>query len=160
MSFYSTSVHYVEGVGVTGRRSGDVLPKGLQQGTSKEQDVDHAMATVIESTQGLTPTYTEAHRRPDWPKWEKAIQKELKGLNNSSTWCLMKCPPDTNVVDSKWVLRIKKNAVGEIDKYKAPLVARGFTQIYGVDYYETYSPVARLVLFQLLMAITAPSGKT
>ena len=68
---------------------------------------------------------------------------------------MVKRPPDANVVDSKWVFRIKKNAAGEIDKYKARLVARGFTQIYGVDYYEMYAPVARLASFRLLMAIAA-----
>ena len=61
-------------------------------------------------------------------------------------------------MDSKWVLKIKKNAAGEFDKYKARLVARGFTQIYGVDYYKTYSPVVRLSSFRLLMAIAARNG--
>ena len=76
-------------------------------------------------------------------------------MNDYSTWHLVKCPPNSNIVDSKWVFRIKKNVAGEIDKYKARLVARGFTQIYGVDYYETYSRVARLASFHLLMAIAA-----
>jgi hypothetical protein len=160
-----------EGSGVTGGRGG-VLPKGIQQGTVVNEpdaiqvditgddgpDVEQAMATVIENAEGLTPTYAEARRRPDWPKWEEAIQKELKGLESSGTWRLVKRPTDTNVVDSKWVLKIKKNAAGEVDKYKARLVARGFTQIYGVDYYETYAPVARLASFRLLMAIAARNG--
>ena len=51
------------------------------------------------------------------------------------------------------MLRIKKNAAGEIEKYKARLVARGFTQIHGIDYYETYAPVARLASFRLLIAM-------
>jgi Reverse transcriptase (RNA-dependent DNA polymerase)/GAG-pre-integrase domain len=149
------------GSAVTGYRK-EILPKGMQHGAPKEPapDVDHAMATVIESAQGLTPKYAEARRRPDWPRWEEAIKKELRGLETSGTWCLVERPPNANVVDSKWVLRIKKNAAGEIDKYKARLVARGFTQIYRVDYYETYSPVARLASFRLLMAIAARNGWT
>ena len=62
------------------------------------------------------------------------------------------------MIDSKWVLRIKKNSAGEIDKYKARLVARGFTQIYGIDYYETYAPVARLASFRIILAIAARNG--
>ena len=155
-----------EGSGVTGSRKGG-LPKGMQSGTTasdvdkevdKEVEVEHAMATMIESTQGLMPTYAEAKRRPDWPKWEEAIKKELRGLDSSGTWRLVERPPNVNVVDLKWVLLIKKNAAGEIDKYKARLVARGFTQIYGVDYFETYSPVARLASFRLLMAIATRKG--
>ena len=149
-----------EGSAVTGMRGG-LLLKGIQHGRSLvEQDIEHAMATMIERAQGLKPSYAEAKRCPDWLKWEEAIRKELKGLNDSGTWRLVKHPPNTNMVDSKWVFRIKKNVVGEVDKYKARLVARGFTQIYGVDYYEMYSPVARLASFQLLMAIAAHNGWT
>src|ERR1700678_809399 len=68
---------------------------------------------------------------------------------------LGKRPPGANVVDCRWVLRIKKNAAGEIEKYKARLVTKGFTQIYGVDYYKTYAPIARLASFRLLLAIAA-----
>jgi hypothetical protein len=62
------------------------------------------------------------------------------------------------VVSSKWVLRIKKNAAGEIEKHKARLVARGFTQIHGIDYYETYAPVAWLASFRLLLAMANRNG--
>ena len=65
-------------------------------------------------------------------------------MKKTGTWQLVEWPPETNVVDNQWVLHMKKNAVGEIEKYKACLVAKGFTQIYGIDYYETYAPVARL----------------
>ena len=116
------------------------------------------MATVVESTEGSMPTYKEAKRHPDWPKWQEAIRKELDGLEKMGTWKLVKRPADTNVVDTKWVLRIKKNSAGEINKYKARLVVRGFTQIYGVDYYETYVPVARLASFHLMLALAARKG--
>jgi hypothetical protein len=151
---------------------GGTLPRGMQLGTPVVEEtaaehassvdiggeVEHAMATVVENAEGLTPTYEEAQKRPDWPKWEEAIRKELDSLEKMSTWRLVKRPPKTNVVDSKWVLRIKKNSAGEVDKYKARLVARGFTQIYGIDYYETYAPVARLTSFRLLLALAARNG--
>ena len=151
-----------EGMAVTGQRKG-ILPVGMREGTvvtsgDDAEAEEHAMATVIESAEGVMPTYEEACKRPDWPKWEEAIRKELASLKKSGTWELVKRPPGANIVDSKWVLRIKKNAAGEIEKYKAHLVAKGFTQIYGVDYYKTYAPVARLSSFQLLLAITARNG--
>ena len=166
-----------EGSGVTGSRTGGTLPRGMRPGTitstestrdntegaehatavDLEPELDHAMASIIE---GLEPSYEEAQKRPDWPKWEEAIKKELESLEKMGTWRLVKRPPGTNVVDTKWVLKIKKNSAGEIDKYKARLVARGFTQIYGVDYYETYAPVARMTSFRLLLAIAARNGWT
>ena len=96
------------------------------------REVDYAMATVISDAEGLEPSYEEAKRRLDWPKWKEAIKKELDSLEKMGTWQLVKRPPNTNVVGSKWVLRIKKNSAGEIEKYKARLVAKGFTQIYGI----------------------------
>ena len=165
-----------DGSAVTGSRAGGILPRGMQLGTSKPPDerietehatavnieskIEHAMATAVGGMEGLEPTYEEAQKRPDWPKWKEAIKKELDGLEKMGTWRLVKRPPNTNVVDTKWVFRIKKNSAGEIDKYKARLVARGFTQIYGVDYYETYAPVARLASFRLMLALAARNGWT
>ena len=147
-----------EGSGTSGLRS--TLPRGMQSGSilkSVDQEVaaEHAMASVIEGMEGSMPTYEEALKRPDWPKWSKAIDEEIDGLKRTGTFELVKRPPDTNVVGSKWVLKIKKDSAGEVLKYKARLVAKGFTQIYGVDYYETYAPVARLATFRILLALAA-----
>ena len=163
-----------DGSGVTGSRAGGILPRGMQTSTSNppdeineaehatavniESEIEHAMVTVVESVEGLMPTYEEAKRRPDWPKWQEAIKKELNGLEKMGTWCLVKKPPNTNIVNTKWVLKIKKNSAGEIDKYKARLVSRGFTQIYGVDYYKTYAPVTRLTSFRLMLALATRNG--
>ena len=161
-----------EGSGVTGEKSGKVLPKGMQSGTvlGGGSDAEHAtvvvggsgieyaMAMVVENAEGLTPTYEEARKRPDWPKWQDAILSELNSLEKSGTWRLVERPPGANIVDCRWVLRIKKNAAGEVEKYKARLVAKDFTQIYGVDYYETYAPVAKLASFRLLLAVAARNG--
>ena len=140
---------------MTGSRTGKVLPRGMRPGSTiaveSTEDVDHAsvvgcgpeinyaMAAVVENAEGLTPTFEEARKRPDWAKWQDAIQTELNSLEKNGTWHLVKRPPNTNIVDSRWVLKIKKNTAGEVDKYKARLVAKGFTQIYGIDYYKTYT---------------------
>ena len=157
-----------EGEGVTGIRS--FLPKGLQEGSSNDVELnvadewemvsveDFAMASVTESVEGIMPGFEEAKKRPDWPKWQGAIKAELENLKANNTWSLVERPSNANVVQSKWVLRIKKNAAGEIEKYKARLVAKGFTQVYGVDFYETYAPVAKLASFQLILALAARNG--
>ena len=144
---------------MTGQRS--ILPREMWPGSvikpveESIEEEEHAMATIIESAEGLMLPYEEVHKHLDWPKWEQAIRKELNSLKESSTWELVKHPPDTNVVDSKWVLQIKKNSAGEIEKYKVRLVAKGFTQIYGLDYYKTYAPVAKLTSFRILLALAA-----
>ena len=144
------------------------MPQGLQTVPEKEtargsgawevQEEDWGMAVMMDAAEDLNPTYEEAKRQSDWPKWEEAIRAELRSLEANKTWSVVERPKDANVVSSKWVLRIKKNAAGEIEKYKARLVARGFTQIHGVDYYEMYAPVARLASFRILLAMANRNG--
>ena len=155
-----------EGEGsASGRKGSSVIPKGIQLPPVVPEEVtenaevaeeDWAMATVMEAAECLNPTYEEAKRHSDWPKWQDAIKAELTSLEKNSTWSVVERPKGANIVDCKWVLRIKKNAASEIEKYKAQLVARSFTQIYGIDYYEMYAPVARLASFRLLIATVGP----
>ena len=70
----------------------------------------------------------------------------------NETWTLKALPPDRQAIKSKWVFRIKKNSDGSLDKYKARLVAKGFTQVYGVDFQETYAPVAGISTIRCLVA--------
>jgi hypothetical protein len=154
-----------DGEGVTSNRRADpAIPKGIQAidedaAVSDDWEMvgveDFAMAAITAGAEGLEPTFEEAKKRPDWPKWEEAIKIELAALERNGTWSITERLPGANVIGAKWVLRIKKNAAGEIEKYKARLVAKGFTQIYGVDFYETYAPVAKLSSFRLLLAIAA-----
>jgi hypothetical protein len=145
------------------------LPKGIQEGDEAAQmaeldgewefidsgDVASGMAAAMAEADALEPTYEEAQSRSDWPEWKKAIQIELNTLKAAGTWELVERPSNTNVVDSKWVFRVKKDADGNISKWKARLVARGFTQVYGVDYFETFAPVAKLASIRSILAIAA-----
>jgi hypothetical protein len=103
---------------------------------------------VVETadTEALEPhTLAEARKRPEWPQWEQAILEELEMLKAASTWRLEDAPPRANIIGLKWVLKAKKDAAGNIVRYKARLVTQGFSQIGGVDYDDTYVPVAKLM---------------
>ena len=146
---------------MSARPSDSLLPKGIQEAAEVADEwemvsvEDFVMVTVTEASEGIMPLYEKAKKCPDWPKWQEAINVEFQNLKMNSTLELVERPSGGNVVDSKWVFQIKKNAAGEIEKYKAHLVARGFTQVYRVDYYETYEPVAKLATFRLITAIAA-----
>ena len=113
------------------------------------------VATVVQETQDDPKTLQEASSREDWPLWKEAMDKELATLEEAGTWVTVPRPNGKNVVGSKWVFHIKRNADGSVNKYKARLVARGFTQIFGVDYYNTFSPVAKLASFRSVLALAA-----
>jgi histone deacetylase 1/2 len=63
-------------------------------------------------------------------------------------------PPGTNIIGSRWVFKTKHKADGSLDKYKARLIAQGFTQRYDVDYLDTYSPVVKPATVRLVLAIS------
>ena len=93
---------------------------------ANEKDIeegDWAMAAVMDTAEHLNLSYEEAKRRPDWLKWQEAIKAELASLEKNGMWSTVERPKGANVVSCKWVLRIKKNAASEIEKYKARLVA-------------------------------------
>jgi len=107
--------------------------------------MEYIFAAETADTEALEPcTLTEAKRRPNWPLWEKAIKEELATLKAASTWRLEEALPRVNIIGSKWVLKAKKDAVGNIVHYKARLVTQGFSQISSVNYDNTYALVAKL----------------
>ncbi|KAG7536508.1 GAG-pre-integrase domain [Arabidopsis suecica] len=91
-------------------------------------------------------------------KWTKAMDVELDSMELNKTWSVVSLPPGKNVVGCKWVFTIKYNADGSIERYKARLVAKGFTQQEGVDYFDTFSPVAKLASVKLILGLAAKKG--
>ena len=156
------------GIGTIDGSEKSNLPKGMQisepiaqieKEVEDENQIEHAMATVVSEMEAIDPlSLEEARRRPDWSKWDTAIQEELKALKKAGTWGIVERPKNRNIVKNKWVFRIKKDATGKVERYKARLVAKGFTQVHGVDYYDTWAPVAKLGSIRLLLAIAAQNS--
>lgn len=96
--------------------------------------------------------YKEIESRDDKHLWENAIKEELNSLIENETWTLVQKPVDRNIVDCKWIFTIKNDEFGKPMKYKARLVARGFSQEYLIDYNETFAPVARITSFRFILA--------
>ena len=161
----------MEGRGTwTDEPTNSLVPPGIQlmaEGGANDEELtdwlvvpDHvegyAFAAVIGDSEALEPrSFAEAKRGGDWPLWEKAIHEELATLKAAGTWELVEKPEGANVVGSKWVFRAKKDAAGKIVRYKARLVAQGFSQIPGVDYFDTFAPVARLASIRTVLAFAA-----
>ena len=100
--------------------------------------------------------YQEAISDPDYAiKWKKAIQAELDSLKRNGMWTMEDLPVGRKPVRSKWVFKVKYRDDGTIEKFKGRVVAQGFSQVYGVDYEETFAPTVRYDILRLLFAITA-----
>ncbi|XP_077215872.1 putative mitochondrial protein AtMg00820 [Tasmannia lanceolata] len=100
-------------------------------------------------------TYSEAVTSPDAVFWKEAIKSELDSIIENHIWELVDLPPGTKALDSKWIFKKKLRPDGTIDKFKARLVAKGFRQKKEIDYFDTYSPVARLSTIRILLAIAS-----
>ena len=95
---------------------------------------------------------TEARNSEDAVEWEKAAVEEYKSLVKNDTWEVVNLPQGRKAVGCKWVFRRKRTADGGIDRYKARLVAQGFSQLEGVDFEETYAPVSKISTIRTLIA--------
>ena len=89
------------------------------------------------------------------PAWSKAVNEELQALQRNSTWELVCLPTGKKTIGCRWVFTVKLKQDGSVDRYKARLVAKGYTQKYGVDYQDTFAPVAKLDTFRILISIAA-----
>jgi hypothetical protein len=103
----------------------------------------------------IPKTYEDAMKSSDALLWKTAMDEEINSLMKNNTWILTDLPKGKKLVGSRWVYTYKYNENGTINKYKARLVAQGFSQKYGIDYNETYAPVSKLTTIRTILAIAA-----
>ncbi|RVW40082.1 Retrovirus-related Pol polyprotein from transposon RE1 [Vitis vinifera] len=108
-----------------------------------------AFATSLDDTQ-VPNTIQEAFKISEW---KKAVQDEIDALEKNGTWTITDLPVGKRPVGCKWIFTIKYKADGSVERFKARLVARGFTQSYGIDYQETFAPVAKLNTIRILLSL-------
>jgi hypothetical protein len=153
-------------VGVDLRRSSRVrrpvqpywLVQARDEGEAEEvaMAVTHRQGAQLKAIDVPVPqTVKEALNGAHAKQWREAMHREFKSLIRNGTWRPESCPPGRNAIASKWVFKVKPNSEGFVDSFKARLVIRGFTQRYGVDYLETFSPVAKATSIRTILALAA-----
>jgi hypothetical protein len=99
--------------------------------------------------------FKEAMNNIDVDKWIKAMNDEIDSIKNNDVWELTNLPSQMKAIRCKWILKNKFKADGSLDKYKARLVAKWFTQEPCIDFVDTYSPVAKFISIKIIMPIVA-----
>ena len=115
--------------------------------TQVQQDDQMAFISQIE-----TEDIQEALK---YESWINAMQEELEQIERNQVWTLVSRPVDQNVIGTRWVFKNKLNADGKIVRNKGRLVEKGYIQEFGVDFEESFAPVARLEAVRLLLAYAA-----
>ncbi|RVW45771.1 Retrovirus-related Pol polyprotein from transposon RE1 [Vitis vinifera] len=87
------------------------------------------------------------------PRWKAAMNEEMKSLQKNETWELVECPPGKKPVGCRWIYTVKYKADGSIERFKVRLVVKGYTQTYGIDYTETFAPVAEINIVRVLLSL-------
>ena len=143
-----------------------IVPQRIHHILAKDHPVDQIMGDISKGVQTrsriasfcehysfvsfLEPNRVdEALRDPDWVN---AMHEELNNFTRNQVWDLVERPKNYNVIGTKWVFRNKQNEDGMVVRNKARLVAQGFTQVEGLDFGETFAPVARLEAIRILLA--------
>jgi hypothetical protein len=117
-------------------------------------EIEFAMASG--GSPGAEPrTAQEALNSPQSNAWADAMEEEINQLEKANAWEIVIPPPSANVLRSRYVFRTKHDSNNEVDRYRARFVAKGNTQVYGIDYTETFAPVVKLSTLRVILALAA-----
>ncbi|KAD5317162.1 hypothetical protein E3N88_17108 [Mikania micrantha] len=131
-------------------------PTNLRQNPPQSKPYNPSAYTTTTASHLSEPTtFTAANT---CPQWRQAMSEEFKPLITNGTCTLVPPVPKANVVDCKWVYKIKRDQNGLITRYKARLFAKGFDQQAGLDYHETFSPVVKPTTIRVVLSLAVTHG--
>jgi len=130
----------------------------LQQGINKPKTYTDSMVRWCMHANSGTDEPTTLGEALGDQNWHGTMDSEHEALLRNKTWHLVPRPKGKNVIGCKWVYKVKRKADDTIDRYKARLVAKGFKQRYGIDYEDTFSPMAKAATISLIMSIAVSRG--
>jgi hypothetical protein len=131
-----------------------VTRKSKRQRVTKSFDNDFVVYLVEDTPTTISETYFS----PDADLWKEAVRSEMEYIMSNGTWEVVDRPYGCQAIGCKWIFKKKRRPDGTIERYKAGLVAKGYTQKEGEDFFDTYSPVARLTTIRTLIAVEASYG--
>ena len=99
--------------------------------------------------------YEEAMMTPDSVKWFEAMKSEIWSMYENKVWTLVNLPDDRQAIENKWIFKRKTDADSSVTIYKARIVAKGFRQVQGVDYDDSFSLVSMLESVRIMLVIAA-----
>nr|GEW65121.1 zinc finger, CCHC-type [Tanacetum cinerariifolium] len=135
-------------------RPKDIIPN--VQESQIDDHTDDVSSEILKPRKEEDPrTYNEAMQSRDAAFWKEAIDDEIGSIMENNTWVLSDLPPGCKPLGCKLIFKRKMKVEGTIDKFKARLVIQGFRQKEGIDYFDTYAPVARITTIILLLALEA-----
>ena len=117
--------------------------------------VNMAISAVISKELQEPLTYEQALASLETELWKQAMNEEVQALEENHTWQIVDSPSNAKVLGGKWVYRIKRGVDGEPSRYKARWIAKGYEQIYGIDFEETYAAVVKSATYRILFALIA-----
>jgi len=100
-------------------------------------------------------SFIKATSASDAKHWDKAIKTKLDSIKKNNTWTLVDLPKGAKPIGCKWIFKKKYHPDGSIEKYKATLVAKGFTQKHNIDYFDTFVPATRISSIRVLLALAS-----
>jgi len=127
----------------------ELIPAGWEDGTALSR-----LDTQIDEEE--PSTYGRAIKSPNAAHWESAMKKEIASLEKNNTWVVVpRASIGAPILGGKWVYRIKRGPAGEITRFKARWVVRGFEQEYGINYHDTFAAVVKPMTYRALFALAA-----
>ncbi|KAK9036766.1 hypothetical protein V6N11_021694 [Hibiscus sabdariffa] len=144
-----------------GENSTDLETQPLRRSTREQHEPERygflvtTHGDVLLVDQDEPRTYQEAVASPDSEKWLEAMRSEMDSMSENQVWTLVEPPEGIKPIGCKWVFKKKTDMDGNVQTYKGRLVAKGFRQIHGVDYDETFSLVAMFKSIRILLAVAS-----